>query len=163
MIWQRILRLYIFDILCQIRQKSKLRFFYQFVKVKYTPTKCTLAFFILTPTILLYLLGHFRNLRIRVFIGYIQSCVDCFLVCPWQKQSSSDIHNAPGTGDNQMCTVHRQPIALDRLGIHDVPPQEATGKTVLYMTLVLTHLEWHMATNFQQRTVPQNFKLRPLW
>ncbi|XP_060606668.1 uncharacterized protein LOC132758973 isoform X3 [Ruditapes philippinarum] len=44
-----------------------------------------------------------------------------------KKQSSSDIHSTTGQPDNQMYTVHRQPIALDRLGVHDVMPPEATA------------------------------------
>ncbi|XP_053377181.1 uncharacterized protein LOC123530509 isoform X3 [Mercenaria mercenaria] len=44
-----------------------------------------------------------------------------------KKQSSSDIHSATGQPDNQMYTVHRQPIALDRLGVHDVMPHEAAA------------------------------------
>ncbi|KAL4225951.1 prolactin receptor [Mactra antiquata] len=44
-----------------------------------------------------------------------------------KKQSSSDINNTTGQPDNQMYTVHRQPIALDRLGVHDVMPSEATA------------------------------------
>ncbi|XP_052781777.1 uncharacterized protein LOC128218214 isoform X3 [Mya arenaria] len=68
----------------------------------------------------------------KSFDGYMFLFDDILLITKTKKphrkkQSSSDIHNPTGSGDNQMYTVHRQPIALDRLGIHDVPPHEAAA------------------------------------
>lgn len=54
-----------------------------------------------------------------------------------KKQSSSDIHLPTGSPDNQTYTVHRQPIALDRLGIHDVAPQEATANGLKYAFVIV--------------------------
>jgi len=69
-----------------------------------------------------------------------------------QKQSSSDLLNPSGVPDRQTYTVHRQPIALDRLGIHDVPQQEATGN-IIYVFFVKSSRTTHKQNLLKQVSI----------